>query len=67
MRAASISPSTSTRTASALHETAERTGIPYQRLLNNILKEGFASQRLTEDRLARFEKELARLKKKLVA
>ncbi|MBI5462114.1 MAG: hypothetical protein HY941_08035 [Gammaproteobacteria bacterium] len=52
---------------SALRETAERTGIPYQRLLNNILKEGLASQRLTEDRLARIEKELARLKKKLVA
>lgn len=52
---------------STLRETAERTGIPYQRLLNNILKEGLASQRLTEDRLARIEKELARLKKKLVA
>jgi predicted DNA binding CopG/RHH family protein len=52
---------------SALRETAERTGIPYQRLLNNILKEGLANQSVTEDRLARIEKELARLKRKLAA
>lgn len=52
---------------SALRETAERTGVPYQRLLNNILKEGLESQNLTEDRLARIEKELARIKKKLAA
>lgn len=52
---------------SALRETAERTGIPYQRLLNNILKEGLANQSGTEDRLARIEKELARLKRKLAA
>lgn len=52
---------------SALRETAERTGVPYQRLLNNILKEGLANQNVTEDRLARIEKELARIKKKLAA
>jgi predicted DNA binding CopG/RHH family protein len=52
---------------SALRETAERTGVPYQRLLNKILKEGLANQNLNEDRLARIEKELARIKKKLAA
>lgn len=51
----------------ALRETAARTGIPYQRLLNNILKEGIAKQSATEDRLARIEQELARIKKKLAA
>lgn len=51
----------------ALRETAERTGIPYQRLLNNILKEGLTRQSETEDRLTRLEKELARLKKKMAA
>jgi predicted DNA binding CopG/RHH family protein len=51
----------------ALRDTAQRTGIPYQRLLNQILKEGLASQRSNEDRLARIERELTRLKKKLVA
>lgn len=50
-----------------LRETAERTGVPYQRLLNNILKEGLSRQSETEDRLTRLEKELARLKKKLAA
>ena len=52
---------------SALRETAECTGVPYQRLLNKILKEGLANQNLNEDRLARIEKELARIKKKLAA
>lgn len=52
---------------SALRATAERTGVPYQRLLNKILKEGLANQNLNEDRLARMEKELARIKKKLAA
>ena len=52
---------------SALRETAERTGVPYQRLLNNILREGLSNQAETEDRLTRIEKELARLKKKLAA
>ncbi len=51
----------------ALRDTAQRTGIPYQRLLNQILKEGLASQRSNEDRLDRIERELVLLKKKLVA
>lgn len=50
-----------------LRDTALRTGVPYQRLLNQILKEGLASQRINEDRLDRIERELARLKKKRVA
>lgn len=51
----------------ALRDTALRTGIPYQRLLNQILKAGLAGQRANEDRLDRIERELARLKKKRVA
>lgn len=51
----------------ALRSEAERTGIPYQRLLNTILKEGLAGQNTTEDRLDRIEKELARIKKQLAA
>lgn len=51
----------------SLRETAQRTGVPYQRLLNQILKEGLASQQVNEDRLARIERELVRLKRKLAA
>jgi predicted DNA binding CopG/RHH family protein len=51
----------------ALRDTAQRTGIPYQRLLNQILKEGLANQRSNEDRLDRIERELVRLKKKIAA
>jgi predicted DNA binding CopG/RHH family protein len=51
----------------ALRDTAQRTGIPYQRLLNQILKEGLANQRSNEDRLDRIERELVRLKKKVAA
>jgi len=46
---------------------AGETGIPYQRLLNKILKEGLGKGSSTESRLGKLEKELNRLKKQLAA
>ena len=51
---------------SALRDTAERTSVPNQRLLNKIQKRTDPENR-NEDRLARIEKEIARIKKKLAA
>lgn len=56
-----------TDSLAALRATAQKTGVPYQRLLNQILKEGLAGKASNEDRLTRIERELTRLKKKLVA
>jgi len=50
-----------------LRELAEQSGVPYQRLLNKILKEGLGRSSSTESRLGKLEKELERLKKKLAA
>lgn len=41
---------------------AAQTGIPYQRLLNKLLKKGPGKTDSTESRLAKLEKELERLK-----
>jgi predicted DNA binding CopG/RHH family protein len=43
------------------------TGIPYQRLLNRILKEALQKKQTTETRLDHLERELAKLKRKRVA
>ena len=51
----------------ALRVMAGTTGAPYQKLLNQILKEGLNKREQSESRLDRIEKELARLKKKLAA
>jgi len=48
-----------------LREMAEKTGVPYQRLLNKLLKEGLGKNSSTESRLEKLEKEFERLKKKL--
>ena len=50
-----------------LREMAEKTGVPYQRLLNKLLKEGLGKNSSTESRLEKLEKEFERLKKKLTA
>jgi len=50
-----------------LRDMAAQTGIPYQRLLNKLLKEGLGKTDSTESRLAKLEKGLERLKKKLAA
>jgi predicted DNA binding CopG/RHH family protein len=52
---------------SALKAESERTGVPYQRLLNSLLKENLSQRRKTEGRLERLEKELALVKRKFVA
>ena len=46
---------------------AADTGIPYQRLLNQYLKKALQSEAETESRLDRLEKEVNRLKNKIVA
>ena len=51
----------------ALREMAGTTGAPYQKLLNQILKEGLKKRGKSELRLDRIEKELERLKRKVAA
>jgi predicted DNA binding CopG/RHH family protein len=49
----------------ALRSISTKTGAPYQKLLNQILKEGLQNRLAAESRLDRLEKELERLKKKI--
>lgn len=49
----------------ALRDMAGTTGAPYQKLLNQMLKEGLRKRGESESRLDRLEKELDRLKKKV--
>ncbi|MEO5970794.1 MAG: BrnA antitoxin family protein [Bdellovibrionia bacterium] len=51
----------------ALRGMAGKTGASYQKLLNQILKEGLKTKEEAESRLDRLEKELEKLKKKLAA
>lgn len=46
---------------------AAASGIPYQRLLNKLLKESLASKRATESRIDRIERELREVKRRLAA
>jgi predicted DNA binding CopG/RHH family protein len=50
-----------------LREIAEETGASYQKLLNQILKDGLAKRTSAESRLERLEKEIQTLKKKIAA
>jgi predicted DNA binding CopG/RHH family protein len=50
-----------------LRAKSAKTGVPYQRLLNQVLKRGLQGESATETRLDRIEKELNRLKRRLVA
>jgi hypothetical protein len=50
-----------------LKELSAESGVPYQRLLNGILKERLANADTLRSRLDRIEKELARVKKTLAA
>jgi predicted DNA binding CopG/RHH family protein len=52
---------------SMLKSLAEDTGAPYQKLLNQVLKEGLEKRAASESRLERIERELEKLKKKLAA
>lgn len=46
---------------------SEKTGTPYQRLLNKIVKEALAQKESETSRLDRLEKEITKLKKKIAA
>lgn len=50
-----------------LRAQSAKTGIPYQRLLNQVLMRALRKDAQTEGRLDRLEKELNRLKRTLVA
>ena len=50
-----------------LRAKAAQTGVPYQRLLNRFLSSALQNDAQTESRLDRLEKEIARLKKRIVA
>ena len=47
----------------SLREMAGKTGAPYQKLLNQVLREGLRKREKADSRLDRIERELARLKK----
>ena len=48
-----------------LKKMATETGAPYQRILNQVLKEGLEGQTSAESRLSRLEKEVERLKRRV--
>ena len=50
-----------------LREKAAKSGIPYQRLLNQFLKRALQGESQTESRLDRLERDIIKLKKKIVA
>lgn len=51
----------------AVKQEAAVSGVPYQRLLNNLLKQSLSEKRAAESRLDRLERELKEVKKKLAA
>ena len=50
-----------------LKQEAGATGVPYQRLLNRILREGLTGRESAEIRLTRLEREIASIKKRVAA
>ena len=46
---------------------ARDTGVPYQRLLNRLLKDGLKKKDSTECRISRLEQELKRIKRNFAA
>jgi hypothetical protein len=52
-------------TLNTLREMTGTTGVPYQKLLNQILREGLRKHEEVESRLDRIQRELARLKKQV--
>ncbi len=50
-----------------LRKMSSETGAPYQKLLNQILKEGLSKRSEDESRLDRIEKELKRIKREIAA
>jgi predicted DNA binding CopG/RHH family protein len=52
---------------STIRDEAKSSGVPYQNLVNRLLEHALASKNRESDRLARLEKEVRALKKKLSA
>ena len=50
-----------------LRKMSGETGAPYQKLLNQILREGLGKRSKAESRLDRIEKELKKIKRKIAA
>lgn len=50
-----------------LKEIASRTGGSYQKILNDVLKNGLSKKNEAEDRLSKLEKEIVKIKKRLAA
>ncbi|MBN2320764.1 MAG: hypothetical protein JXR49_16920 [Acidobacteria bacterium] len=50
-----------------LRDKAAKTGVPYQRLLNRLLAKALQGDKETDSRLTRLEREVSKLKKKVVA
>ena len=50
-----------------LRAKSAKTGVPYQRLLNRLLGQALHSEAETESRLDRLEREITKLKGKIVA
>ncbi|MBI1821888.1 MAG: BrnA antitoxin family protein [Nitrospirae bacterium] len=51
----------------ALRKISGKTGAPYQKLLNQFLKEGLKTRVKSESRLDRIEREVKQIKKKIAA
>lgn len=54
-------------TLSAVRVLADKGGMPYQTLLNRLLRETVIQKKSDESRLARLEREVNRIKKELAA
>jgi predicted DNA binding CopG/RHH family protein len=52
---------------SLLRAMAEETGVPYQRLLNALLKEGLKGRETIQARVEHLEQELKKVKRRLAA
>jgi len=52
---------------SLLRAMADETGVPYQRLLNTLLKESLKGKEMIQSRIERLEHELKKVKRKLAA
>ena len=50
-----------------LRDKASKTGVPFQRLLSRLLAKALQNDKETESRLARLEREVTKIKKKVVA
>lgn len=54
-------------TLKKIRSISDETGVPYQRLMNRILRDSLDGNEDTENRLDKLEKELSELKEKLAA